>query len=167
MSRGILLFAFNSPKYNYYEMAVATAKRVNHFLDLPVTIVTDTDSLPEQQSYTFDNIIIADADKTNKRDWGLWYNKGRYRAYALSPYDETILLDTDYMVNSNKLLKTFDLLTDFCCHDTTSFIMCPNAEQELLSGRSFNTLWATVIMFKKTKRAEQIFNCLEMVQKNF
>ena len=167
MSRGVLLFAFNSPKYNYYDMAVATAKRVNHFLDLPVTIVTDNDSLPEQQSYTFDNVIIADADKTNKRDWGLWFNKGRYRAYALSPYDETILLDTDYVVNSDKLLKTFDLLTDFCCHDTTSFIMYPNAEQELLSGRSFNTLWATVIMFKKTKRVEQIFNSLEMVQKNF
>ena len=38
MSKGALLFAFNSPKYNYYEMAVATAKRINHFLNLPVTI---------------------------------------------------------------------------------------------------------------------------------
>ena len=36
MTKGALLFAFNSPKYNYYEMAVATAKRINHFLDLPV-----------------------------------------------------------------------------------------------------------------------------------
>jgi hypothetical protein len=167
MSRGALLFAFNSPKYNYYHMAVATAKRINHFLDLPVTIVTDNDSLPKKQSYTFDNVILADADKTNKRDWGVWYNKGRYRAYQFSPYDETILLDTDYMVNSDKLLKTFDLPTDFCCHDTTSFLMHPNAVQEMLSVYSFNTLWATVVMFKKTKRAEQIFNSLEMVQNNF
>jgi len=165
--RGALLFAFNSPKYNYYEMAVATAKRINHFLSLPVTIVTDNDSLPKKQSYTFDNVILADADKTNKRDWGVWYNKGRYRAYQFSPYDETILLDTDYMVNSDKLLKTFDLPTDFCCHNKTSFLMNPNSEQEVLSAYSCETLWATVITFKKTKRAKQIFECLEMVQNNF
>ena len=46
MSKGALLFAFNSPKYNYYEMAVATAKRINHFLDLPVTVITDDNSIP-------------------------------------------------------------------------------------------------------------------------
>jgi hypothetical protein len=167
MSKGVLLFAFNSPKYNYYEMAVSTAKRINHFLDLPVTIVTDNESLPEQKTYTFDKVITTEADKTNKRDWGLWYNKGRYRAFNLSPYDDTILLDTDYMVNSNKLLQTFELPTDFCCHDTTSYLMHPEAGQETLSSNGFNTLWATSITFKKTKRAEQIFNCLEMVQHNF
>jgi hypothetical protein len=83
MSKGALLFAFNSPKYNYYEMAVATAKRINYFLNLPVAIVTDNELLPEQEYYTFDKVVITDADKTNKRDWGLWYNKGRYRAYDL------------------------------------------------------------------------------------
>ena len=167
MSRGALLFAFNSPKYNYYEMAVATAKRINYFLQLPVTIVTDTDSLPDIESYVFDNVIIVEADKTNKRDWGIWINKGRYQAYNLSPYDETLLLDTDYMVNSPKLLKTFDMPTDFCCHDTTSFLMHPEVPQEMLSVYSFDTLWATAVMFKKTQRAKQIFECLEMVQKNF
>jgi hypothetical protein len=148
-------------------MAVATAKRINHFLDIPVTIVTDSDSLPVDQSYTFDNVILAEADKTNKRDWGMWINKGRYRAFNLSPYDETLLLDTDYMVNSNKLLTTFELPTDFCCHDTTSFLMYPDATQEVLSAYSFNTLWATAITFKKTKRSELIFQSLEMIQKNF
>ena len=148
-------------------MAVATAKRINHFLGLPVTLVTDEESLPDDQTYIFDNVVIATADKSNSRDWGMWINKGRYRAYELSPYDETILLDTDYLVNSDTLLKLFDLPTDFCCHDTTSFLMYPNASQEMLSPYSFKTLWATVIMFKKTQRAKQIFECLEMVQNNF
>lgn len=167
MSRGALLFAFNSPKFNYYTMAVATAKRINHFLDLPVTVVTDEKSIPNDIKYEFDNTVIVEADASNKRDWGIWINKGRYRAYELSPYDETLLLDTDYMVNSNKLLKTFEMPTDFCCHDTTSFLMHPGVPQEMLSVYSFSTLWATAIMFKKTKRAQQIFECLEMVQKNF
>ena len=41
MTRGILLFAFNTPNVNYVEMAVETAKRSNHFLNLPVTLITD------------------------------------------------------------------------------------------------------------------------------
>jgi hypothetical protein len=167
MNRGALLFAFNSPKFNYFSMAEATAKRINHFLDLPVTVVTDTDSLPKNSTYTFDKVITTTPDKNNIRDWGIWINKGRYQAFEFSPYDETILLDTDYMVNSNSLLKTFELPTDFCCHDTTSFLMQPGVAQEQLSSMSFQTLWATVIRFNKTTRAEQIFGCIEMVQKNF
>lgn len=167
MSRGALLFAFNSPKYDYYKMAVATAKRINHFLKLPVTVVTDEKSVPDLPDYQFDNVIIVEPDKNNIRDHSVWINKGRYQAYNLSPYDETLLLDTDYMVNSDKLLKLFELNTDFCCHDTTSFLMHPGVAQEVLSAYSFKTLWATVVMFKKTQRSKQIFECLEMVQKNY
>lgn len=167
MSRGALLFAFNSPRYNYYAMAEYTAKRINHFLGLPVTIVTDESSIPTNPLYKFDNTIIVEPDKNNIRDYVVWINKGRYQAYELSPYDETLLLDTDYVVNSDRLLQTFDISNDFCCHDATSFLMHPKAPQEILSAYSFNTLWATVITFKKTARAKQIFECLEMVQKNY
>jgi hypothetical protein len=165
MNRGVLLFAFNSPKYDYYKMAVA--KRVNHFLNLPVTVITDTKSVPENPDYQFDKTIFVEPDKNNIRDHAVWINKGRYQAYELSPYDETILLDTDYMINSDTLNKLFEMPTDFCCHDTTSFLMHPGVAQEVLSTYSFKTLWATVVMFKKTQRAKQIFECLEMVQKNY
>lgn len=167
MTRGAILFAFNSPKYNYYTMAVATAKRINHFLSMPVTIVTDESSIPNQVDYQFDNVIITKPDKGNIRDYSIWINKGRYQAYELSPYDETLLLDTDYMVNSSKLLKTFETSIDFCCHDTTTFLMNVGAAQEVLSAYSYKTLWATVMAFRKTNRAKQIFECLEMVQKNY
>ena len=167
MSRGVLLFAFNNEKFNYYEMAMATAKRANHFLGLPVTVVTDPASFPLKKPHPFDRVMLINADKTNIRDYNIWINKGRYQAYQMSPYDETILLDTDYMINSDTLLKTFDIYDDFCCHDTTSFLMHPGVPQEVLSVYSFNTLWATVVTFRKTKRAEQIFGCLEMIQKNY
>ena len=167
MNRGALLFAFNSPKYNYFEMAEHTARRIEHFLNIPVTVVTDEQSIPGTPSYNFDKVITVEADTSNSRDKQVWINKGRYQAYQLSPYDETLLLDTDYMVNSNKLANLFDFPTDFCCHDTTSFLMNPGAAQEVLSSYSFKTLWATVIMFKKSQRTKQIFECLEMVQKNY
>ena len=167
MSRGAILFAFNSPKYDYYAMAEYTAKRINHFLDMPVTLVTDNESVPRKPKYKFDNVVKVIPDRNNKRDWGIWINKGRYQAYELSPYDETLLLDVDYMVNSDKCNKIFDFYDDFCCHDSTAFLMQPGVAQEVLSSYSYKTLWATVVAFKKTSRAKQIFECLEMVQNNF
>lgn len=167
MSQGVLLFAFNSPKYNYYKMANHTRKRVEHFLKLPVTLVTDEDSMPDEEYDLWDKVIKVTPDKNNFRDWGMWINKGRYMAYELSPYDDTILLDVDYIINSDKLLKLFEVDTDFCCHNKTNFLMHPGSPQELLSAYSYETLWATVVMFRKSKRAKQIFECLEMVQKNY
>lgn len=167
MTRGVILFAFNSPKYNYYDMALHTARRVKHFLNLPTTIVTDEDSLPEVQDDIWDKIITVTPDKDNFRDWGVWINKGRYQAYELSPYDETLLLDVDYVVNSDKLLKIFDFYDDFCCHRKTNYLMHPGAPQELLSAYSYETLWATVVAFRKTNRAKQIFETLKMVQHNY
>lgn len=167
MTRGVILFAFNSPKYNYYDMALYTARRVNHFLNLPTTLVTDEESLPNVQDDIWDKIITVTPDKDNFRDWGVWINKGRYQAYDLSPYDETLLLDVDYVVNSDKLLKIFDFYEDFCCHNKTEYLMQHGAPQELLSAYSYETLWATVVAFKKTNRAKQIFDALKMVQENY
>jgi len=63
MSRGAILFAFNSPKFDYYKMAVATAKRINHFLAMPVTVVTDESSV-SNDPYIFDNTILVEPDNT-------------------------------------------------------------------------------------------------------
>lgn len=168
MSKGVLLFAFNNGITNYYDMAVATAKRVNHFLNLPVSIVTDVNSLPTNPTYEFDKLFVVKADDSNKKDKKTWINKGRYQAYDLSPYDETLLLDTDYLINSNQLLKIFDIYDDFMCPNRTYFLMDEQGyQQEKISPTGFNTLWATVIAFKKTNKAKQIFECMRMVQENY
>lgn len=167
LSRGALLFAFNSQKKNYYRIAEYSAKRIQNFLKLPVTLVTDKQSLPKTQAFQFDNIIIIDADKTNKKSGEEWINKGRYQAYDLSPYDETLLLDVDYLVNSDKLLKAFDTYKDFCCHQKVNFLMQSNTNPILINEYGLEILWATVVLFRKTERAKKIFQCMEMIQKNF
>jgi hypothetical protein len=167
MKQGAVLFAFNSPTYDYFAMAEYAAERISRFLNIPVSIVTDKSSLPDNPKYKFNDIILVEPDITNTREWGVWINKGRYQAYDLSPYDETLLLDVDYIVNSDKLKKLFELGTDFACHDTTEFLMQPNLPQEYLSPYSHKSLWATVIYFKKTNRTKQIFESLKMVQDNY
>lgn len=168
-SRGALLFAFNSSKYNYADMAVYTARRIETFLGIPTTLVTDVESVKTITAdiNTFDSIIEVEPDKSNIKEQTAWINKGRYQAYELSPYEETLLIDVDYVINSDKLLKTFDFSDSFCCHNRTEFLMHPNVSQEYLSSYSYSSLWATVIMFKKSERAKQIFEALEMVQHNY
>jgi hypothetical protein len=113
MSRGVLLFAFNSDTVDYFKMAVATAKRANQYLNLPVSVVTDESTDLSQYDYKFDNIIIQVPNKDNRTiENNVWINKGRYSAYELSPYDETLVLDTDYLINSDTLLKPFELYDD-------------------------------------------------------
>ena len=165
--KGVLLFAFNNGITDYYEMAIRTAKRVNQFLNLPVSVVTGPNTDFSKYDYTFDNLFIENFDDSNKKGREVWINKGRHKAFELSPYDETIILDTDYLINSDTLLKPFELYDDFMCHNSTSFIMIPNAQQEKVSNKFINTCWATVIFFKKTDRTKRIFDCMQMVQNNY
>lgn len=165
--KGSLLFAFNNETVDYVKMAVFTAKRINKFLNLPVTIVTDKNTDLSVYDYTFDNVVITEADNTNTRNNASWLNKGRYKAFDYSPYDETIVMDVDYVVNSDRLLKTFEIYEDFMCHKNVKFLMQPETQQEKLSYNSIDSVWATTITFKKTKHVQYIFECMKMVQKNY
>jgi hypothetical protein len=164
MTRGVVLFAHNNEHTDYYRMASWTAERVSRFLDLPCTIITDDTSITT--NYKFDRVIIREPDRNNHRKQGKWINKGRYEVYTLTPYDDTIVLDTDYVINSAKLLKLFDYDTDFLCHRNCRYLM-EDIKSEMLGKLSSQSFWATVIRFTKTERTEQIFSMIEMVQNNY
>lgn len=167
MTRGAVLFAFNSDTVNYYDTAVFCAERIDYFLNLPVTLITDEKSLPEEVSSIFDKVITVEAQADNQKKTGQWINKGRYRAYQLTPYDETLVLDTDYVVNSDQLSNIFDMYDDFMCAKNADYLMFPDAPKDIISNTSFDCPWATVMAFKKTDKARQIFECIEMVQNNY
>jgi hypothetical protein len=168
MKRGVVIFAHNNGITDYYKMAAYTASRINRFLDLPVTVITDPDSVSDT-GYTFDNTIYLEPDTTNQRNRKSWLNKGRYRVYDYTPYDDTLVLDTDYMVNSGQLLRAFDYDGDFLCHNTYNMLMISNkaGQLEYMHRVTAPTLWATVLRFTKTQRSQQIFQMIQMVQENY
>lgn len=165
MKRGALLVAHNNERTDYYKMAVYTAKRINRFLDLPVSIITDHNSVTDA-TYTFDNTYYIEPDSSNQRKNTTWINKGRYHVYDYSPYDETLVLDTDYMINTQQLLHTFDYSSDFVCHKNTMTLLC-SPPQEYLSRYSAQSLWATVMRFRKTARVRDLFSMMQMIQENY
>lgn len=165
-SRGVVLFAFNTCTVDYVKIAEQSAKLIKHYLQLPITLITDT----LIESTQFDQIICVENNLENIRighaHGELWRNGERYRAYEFSPYDETILLDTDYLVLDRSLLKLFDQTYDYKLMYNNHMINEPN-NNFTMGMLNLPYVWATVIIFKKTIRAKHLFEVVGKIQRNY
>lgn len=152
-SKGLLAFAVNTDTTDYVSIAEQTLKLASQTLGIPYTIVTDCTTLDNSRYDTDINQFVQ------------WNNTGRYQAYELSPYDETIVIDADYLVLEPGLLKIFKANWDYllmrqACGLTESF-------PTLMGSTSLPYVWATVFAFKKTPRAKMFFDLVRRVQDNY
>lgn len=162
-SRGVLLFAFNTERTDYVKIAERAARLVHHTLRLPVTLITDN----AVASQHFDNVIYISNELKNYKvgETGGWRNGDRFRAYELSPYDETLLIDSDYLVLDVDLLKLFEQDFDY---RIMSWNNKPAQLWTLKMGMySHEYLWATAILFRKTPKAKMLFDLVGRVQRNY
>ena len=116
MSNGVLCFAHNNGKVDYLKQAELLAKRVEQHLNLPTTLVTSTPN-QLQNSKLFDNVIhIPDQNNNLKRYYNgslshqrlTFKNNDRVKSYELTPYENTLVLDTDYIICNDSLKPAFD-----------------------------------------------------------
>lgn len=171
MNAGVLLFAYNNDQIDYVKLAEWSANRINQFLNLPVTLVTDS---PIENS-VFDKIILTDTPASSERFFSdlnqnvSWKNGNRSDAFALTPYDDTLVLDVDYVVNSSDLTQLFYSSEDFLAPCTAYDVTGINDFSELNTFGKFNmpSLWATVLFFRKTHTAELLFSAVNMIKANW
>lgn len=175
MSKGVLLFALNT-ELKYTDLAEISAKRITKHLGLPITIVVNDEY--EDVNNLFDQIlkieekqlqhrIINDgADSSTKIKW---LNFSRSNAYDLSPYEETLVLDVDYLLNSNHLKVCFDLDKDFFIfRDSIDLSNTRNLKEfETITPFGIKFYWATVFYFKKTLLNRLFFNLVKYVKDNW
>jgi len=147
VSRGVLIFAFNTEAVDYVAIAEQTARLVKHTLGLPVTIITD-----QEVDNTFTNVRAGYAGGT------AWRNGDRYTAYDVSPYDETILIDSDYLVLDRSLLTLLDTTEDYRLQHNGVGNM---------GVLSLDYVWATAIVFKRTEKTRLLFNLVGRIQRNY
>ena len=162
-SRGVLLFAFNTEKTDYVRIAEHSARLVKHTLNLPVTLVTEN----EITSGHFDTIVYVDNILINYKvgEHGHWRNGDRWRAYELSPYDETLLIDTDYLMLDRNLLTLFEQDFDY---RIMSWNNKPATAWNLKMGMfGHEYLWATAVLFRKTPKAKMLFDLVGRIQRNY
>jgi hypothetical protein len=152
-SKGVVLFAVNTDRVDYIQIAEQAARLIQHTLHLPTTIISDP------------GVDTADNYRTGYGGGTQWRNGGRYRAYELSPYDETILLDSDYLQFDSSLLTVLDTTVDYkLMHHNQSPTQSMSGNMGQLS---LDYVWATAITFKRTDKTQSLFDLVGRIERNY
>jgi len=176
MTKGIIIYAFNNESIDYFGQAVWCADRVNRYLDLPVTIVTDLSSIRDRK--TTHSVIFSMAESGGYRVYNpsvthqadTWYNGNRFQSFELSPYEQTIVLDSDYVVCSNQLQTLFDLNLQVTAMKHVYDITGRDGfrpYQSISNATGLHHYWATVLYFDRSQTAKDFFVLMDMIKKNY
>lgn len=181
MTIGAVIFAQNNAVIDYTKLAVFAATRVKEFLDIPVSIATDNSAwlLENYPDHPFDKVIdisfAGDYYQKKFHDGSLssrtleWKNLARSQVYHLTPYDKTLVLDSDYILNSSILKTAFNLDYDLQIY-RTSFDLAgwrDTSEFEKINCYSIPFYWATAFVFQKNQAMESFFNLIDYIKSNW
>jgi hypothetical protein len=187
MNNGSLIFAHNNRDVDYILLALISGGLAKKHLNAPVSLVTDSTTLEWAEHsgiYTkvkevFDQVILVNKPKTdNKRNLhdGTekksidFTNTNRCSAYELSPYDRTLLLDSDFLIFSNRLAQYWDVdepimvayaMNDICSQQRMGY------HDRYVSDTGAHLLWATTVMFSKDSYSELFFDLVNQVKQNY
>lgn len=174
--KGVLIYGFNNQHIDYFKQSVWCADRVKRHLGLPVTIITDESSV-DGRSCEHD-VIMSSSESGGTRVFNpgidstpvAWLNASRYQSWDLSPYSETIVLDSDYIVCSPQLLTLFgsgfSVTAMKHVYDITN--QDSHKEYQFMSAqKSLHHYWATVMYFKKDDVANDFFVLMRMIRENY
>lgn len=186
MKIGGVIFAYNSRDVDYAVTAIIAGGLAKKYLSIPFSLITDkstiewmkTSNVWTKANEVFENFIITERPVNyNSRllKDGInsavvpFINSGRSTAFDLSPYDKTLLIDSDYLIFSNKLSKYLEL---------DHSLMIGSAMNDIQGGRigfldktvsdvGVHLLWATTVIFTKTKESKLFFNLVKHIEKNY
>tara|TARA_B100001057_G_C22807816_1_gene934200 strand:+ start:80 stop:979 length:900 start_codon:yes stop_codon:yes gene_type:complete len=189
-TRGVIMFAHNNTEIDYFRLAVVNALLVQKNLGIKnITVVTDPHSLKQGEKTlgkrlikkAINNIIVIEKDKKfkalNQRlykdtshttKYLPFYNVNRCDAYELSPYDETLLIDVDYLILSDTLNHCWGHNNELMMNWKYQDIMYERKDPSLkrLYDMGITMYWATVVYFRKTEYVKSFFNIVSHVKNN-
>ncbi len=189
-TRGVIMFAHNNTEIDYFRLAVVNALLVQKNLGIKnITVVTDPHSLKQGEKTlgkrlikkAINNIIVIEKDKKfkalNQRlykdtshttKYLPFYNVNRCDAYELSPYDETLLIDVDYLILSDTLNHCWEHNNELMMNWKYQDIMYERKDPSLkrLYDMGITMYWATVVYFRKTEYVKSFFNIVSHVKNN-
>ena len=182
MTRGVLIFAQNNAEIDYAKISLFAAKRVKEYLGVPVSLVTDSaDWLKKSQpdaELVFDQIIEiwTETQQTKKfYDGSLaaktltWKNLSRSDCCYLSPYDETLVIDSDFIISSPTLKNIWDNQHDFLIYKDSFDLANWRDDRSFryLNQHSIPFYWATAFYFKKTEATWAFFDLIKNIKLNW
>ena len=170
MTTGALIFAFNNEKTDYVSMAAWSARNIHRHLGIPVAVVTNNEHHPDLS--VFDRVILAKPASGGTRNFEdyqatvTWHNASRPDAYNLTPWNDTLLLDADYIVASDQLRYVCMNSRDLQAY-SKSMDVHGNHNLDFFGNPAMSMSWATVVQFRKCTQAQYIFDCMNMIRENW
>lgn len=195
-TKGFLYYAHNNEEINYLKLAICSALSGFYYVnDFQASIVTDDISLkytPKKdvklieklfQDIKIDNDFYSKVKAPNMKTifdvyenkGNLpWHNKTRPNAYNDSIYDETLLIDVDYIFQNSDTDKIWGSLhplkmnrkvipTVGSSHQK-NFMFSDN---QLIGSFSIPQYWATVVYFQKNNFCKTFFNLVNHIKENY
>jgi hypothetical protein len=187
MTRGILIFAHNNRDVDYALMSVISGGLAKKHLSLPVSLVTDQTTLDwikesgiqSTADAVFDKIITVDrpiTDNARKLHDGIdgkvvpFVNLNRNDAYSLTPYDQTLLIDSDFLIFSDNLNNYWEYSDRVLLGQSINDVIGKNRlgyHDLYISDTGPHLYWATTIMFTKNEYSKNFFSILSHVKENY
>lgn len=169
MTTGAVIMAFNNESVDYVKLAAWSAHNIKRHLGIPVCLITNEDKVPSG----FDRVVHTQVVSEHQRYFEdlnqsvTWHNVNRADVYDLSPWDQTLLLDADYVVASDQLRCVLDSKQEFLCHDRAYGIGKCIDDLNYFGDCRMPMWWATVIMFRRGHVSRMIFDCMKMIKNHW
>lgn len=166
MSKGFLITALNGKK-DYLKMARALAMSISQTQKekIGVTLITDI-SIDKTYNKIFDNVISIDSDQTR-------FNiKVRSMLYDLTPYDETLVLDTDMLV-LNDLTNVWNACRDkdlLFCDRVTDYrgkLIERSIYKNQVIENNLSSIYSALHYFKKSEIAKNFYELVKIINENW
>lgn len=187
MNKGVLIFAQNSEQVDYALLSLISGGLAAKHLKVPVSLATDKhtiDWMKESKIYSksknvFDSIIEIDVDRSNnnrKLKDGLssslvpFKNFSRSLAHKITPYDRTLLIDSDFLIFSDNLNKFWEVDADVMI--SRSMLDMSNKDRagyhdRYISDTGIHLFWATTVMFTKNQQSKIYFDTVDFIKNNY
>ena len=167
MNRGFLTIAQNGD-YDYVRMAYVLAMSLrasqSKYNKLSV-IVNKNEEIPEKYLKVFDEVIYVEKPEEE------WKVQNKWKYFELSPYDETIVLDTD-MLFFNDISYWWDCM-NYDLEFTSNVVnyigdqVTSDYYRKTFTQNKLPNLYTALFYFKKTKEVEDYFTLVEIMFKNW
>tara|TARA_R110001592_G_C13094224_1_gene743672 strand:- start:685 stop:1434 length:750 start_codon:yes stop_codon:yes gene_type:complete len=166
MTKGILLFCFDTPETKYHTVLEHCVGLIKKNLQLEITVVTNYETFKKIKPLGFINYKFVEPELGNKKNGREWRNVDRHLAYELSPYETTLVMDIDYFPFTDNLKQFLDTDYDFLiskeAYDLTNRNSFDRRRWSLI-----DMVWATVFVFRKGAKAKHIFDMVKYVKQNY
>jgi len=174
MTRGYLILAQNNGDHDYLKLAyvLALSIKVTQSKVASVSLVTDVvDAVPKHYRDVFDYVIeIPWYDDALESTWKI---ENRWKLYHATPYDETVILDSDMLFLSD-VSDWWDYLAEN--HDLCFTTSVRTYRDEIVTGDYYRkafvsnrlpNFYSAFAYFKKTEKAREYWELVEIISKNW